>query len=61
MEDMAPTPRAPHGSGIKIEDDPRNITPLPAYAKELRDMLLNFEGIVPFNAVWTASLQFWIT
>ncbi|KAK0514049.1 hypothetical protein JMJ35_003771 [Cladonia borealis] len=46
---MAPTSRAPHKSGIKIEEDPKNITPLPPYAKELRDMLLNFEGVVPFN------------
>ena len=53
---MAPTSKAPHASGIEIEEDSSHITPLPPYAKELRDMLLNFEGVVHLNKVWSASL-----
>ncbi len=58
---MAPTLKVLQKSGIHVEEDPRNITPLPPYAKKLRDMLLNFEGVVPFNKVWSASLQSWIS
>lgn len=58
---MAPTSNVLQESGIEIEEDPEDITPLPPYAKKLRDMLLNFEGVVSFNKVWSASLQSWIS
>ena len=48
---MAPTLEVLQESGIKIEQDPGDITPLPPYAKELRDMLLNFEKIIPLQKV----------
>ena len=56
---MAPTLKVLREHGIEIEEDPGEITPLPSYAKNLRDMLLNFERVVPFNKVWSASLQHW--
>ena len=56
---MAPTSEVLLESGIEIEEDPGDTTPLPPYAKELRDMLLNFERVVPFNKVYLASLQPW--
>lgn len=38
-------------NGVVIENDPRRITPLPASARELRDLLLNFNDAVPREAV----------
>ncbi|KAL9104270.1 MAG: hypothetical protein Q9163_000766 [Psora crenata] len=35
--------------GIRIEEDPGDITPLPQYANDLRRLLLTFKEIVPFN------------
>ena len=51
---MVPGLRVLQDSGIEIEDDPDNIKPLPPYAKELRDLLLNFEGILPLDQVHNA-------
>ena len=48
---MAPTLKVLQESGIEIEQDPGNITALPPYAKDLRDMLLNFEKIIPLQKV----------
>jgi hypothetical protein len=48
---MAPDLHVLRDSGIEIEGDENNITQLPSYAKELRDLLLNFEGILPLNKV----------
>lgn len=59
MEDMAPTLKVLQETGIEIEEDPGKVTLLPPYAKKFRDMLLNFERVVPFNKVWSASLQYW--
>lgn len=46
---MTPALEVLQRNGIEIETDPRKITQLPPYAKDLRDMLLNFERVVPFN------------
>lgn len=48
---MVPSLKVLRNTGIEIEEDPEHITPLPPHAKELRDLLLNFEGIVPLGAV----------
>lgn len=48
-------------SGIEIENDPMNIKPLPPYAEGLRDLLLDFDGIVPLNKVCFIFSEFWIT
>lgn len=54
---MTPALEVLQRNGIEIETDPRKITQLPPYAKDLRDMLLNFERVVPFNKVCSASLH----
>ena len=56
---MAPTLEVLQESGIEIEQDPGDIIALPPYAKELRDMLLNFEKIIPLQKVCLSSFQSW--
>ena len=48
---MTPSIHTLENSGIEIEDDPSDITPLPRYAEKLRQLLLNFDEIVPINRV----------
>ena len=48
---MAPPLSVLKAKGITIEEDPAQITPLPPYAEDLRQLLLNFEGIVPLIKV----------
>ena len=54
---MAPTLEVLQESGIEIEQDPGDIIVLPPYAKELRDMLLNFEKIIPLQKVCSSSFN----
>ena len=49
---MVPSLPTLRNNGIEIEEDPRHITPLPPYAEDLRQLLLNFREIVPLNRVW---------
>ena len=56
---MAPTLEVLQESGIEIEQDPGDIIALPPNAKELRDMLLNFEKIIPLQKVCSSSFQSW--
>ncbi|KAL8830181.1 MAG: hypothetical protein Q9191_001577 [Dirinaria sp. TL-2023a] len=44
---MAPSFPTLEKKCIKIEENPRNITRLPTYAEGLRQLLLNFKGILP--------------
>lgn len=48
---MVPPLAVLQAHNIEIDDDPGHIGDLPPYAKGLRDLLLNFEGIVPLNKV----------
>ena len=48
---MVPPLRVLQENGIVIEKDSSRITPLPASARELRDLLLNFNDAVPLEAV----------
>ena len=58
---MIPTLSILNNNSIEIEEDPRNITPLPSYAEDLRQLLLNFKEIVPLNKVWSALSEPCIT
>ena len=50
---MAPTREVLRESGIVIEEDALRISVMPQDGKDLRDMLLNFWQIVPYNVVST--------
>ena len=50
-EKMVPSLSTLEEKGIEIEEDPSDITELPPYANDLRELLLNFKEIVPINRV----------
>ena len=37
--------------GIEFEEDPNDITELPPYVNDLRELLLNFNEIIPLGRV----------
>ena len=52
---MVPPLHVLEQNGMRIETDHEKIKPLPPYAEELRELLLNFQGIIPLMQVCFAS------